>query len=137
MIEQDDKYSVGISKIDDEHKQFIDIINEAIATRELNDDPGLDQLNCEIDLLLISYTYFHYDEPVKYFREKVYPYIQDKTVVAIADMAPVPGQARHTIPAQQVIAEMAEAGFKIDEEPTTLLDQYLLVFKKPTQQYAS
>ena len=48
-------------------------------------------------------------------------------------MAPVPGQARHTIPAQQVIAEMAEAGFKIDEEPTTLLDQYLLVFKKPTQ----
>ncbi len=66
---------MGISKIDDEHKQFIDIINEAIATRELNDDPGLDQLNCEIDLLLISYTYFHYDEPVKYFREKVYPYI--------------------------------------------------------------
>jgi hypothetical protein len=45
-------------------------------------------------------------------------------------MAPVPGQARHTIPAQQVISEMAEAGFKLGEEPTALLDQYLLIFKK-------
>ena len=34
MIEWDDKYSVGISRIDDEHKQFIDIINKAIATKE-------------------------------------------------------------------------------------------------------
>jgi len=94
------------------------------------DDPGLDQLNCEIDLLFVGYTYFHYDEPVKYFREKIYPFIQDKTVVAIADMAPVSGQPRHTIPAQQVIAEMTEAGFILDEEPTTLFDQYLLIFKK-------
>ena len=60
----------------------------------------------------------------------MYPFIQEKTVVAIADMAPVPGQPRHTIPAQQVIAEMAEAGFRLDEEPTTLFDQYLLIFKK-------
>ena len=39
MIEWDDKYSVGISRIDDEHKQFIDIINQAIATKEHSDDP--------------------------------------------------------------------------------------------------
>ncbi len=45
-------------------------------------------------------------------------------------MAPVSGQGRHTVSAQQVTAEMAEAGFKLDEEPTTLLDQYLLIFKK-------
>ena len=94
------------------------------------DDPGLDQLNSEIDLLFIGYTYFHYDEPVKYFRDKIYPFIQERTVVAIADMAPVAGQVRHTIPAQQVISEMAEAGFKLGEESTTLLDQYLLIFKK-------
>ena len=40
MIEWDDKYSVGISKIDDEHRQFIDIINMAIATNESSDNPG-------------------------------------------------------------------------------------------------
>jgi hypothetical protein len=47
--------------------------------------------------------------------------------------ANIVGQPRHTIPAQQVIAEMTEAGFKLDEEPTTLLDQYLLIFKKVPQ----
>jgi predicted methyltransferase len=93
-------------------------------------DPGLDQLNCEIDLLFIGYTYFHFDKPVKYFREKVYPFIQEKTVVAIPDMAPVSGQGRHTVSEQQVIAEMTEAGFRLEDEPTTLFDQYLLNFKK-------
>ena len=39
MIEWDDKYSVGISRIDDEHKQFIDIVNKAIATKEHNGNP--------------------------------------------------------------------------------------------------
>ena len=31
MIEWNNKYSVGISIIDEEHKEFIDIINKAIA----------------------------------------------------------------------------------------------------------
>ena len=97
------------------------------------DDPGLDQLSDEIDLLFVGYTYFHFDDPVTYFRDKVYPFIQDKTVVAIADMAPVQGQARHTVSAQQVIIEMTEAGFRLEEEPTTLYDQYLLIFKKTSQ----
>ena len=95
---------------------------------------GLDQLNCEIDLLFIGYTYFHFDKPVKYFREKVYPFIQEKTVVAIPDMAPVSGQGRYTVSEQQVIAEMKEAGFRLEDESTTLFDQYLLIFKKTSQQ---
>ncbi|MBT3881358.1 MAG: methyltransferase domain-containing protein [Candidatus Scalindua sp.] len=93
-------------------------------------DPGLDQLSDNIDLLFVGYTYFHFDDPVTYFSEKVFPFIQDKTVVAIADMAPVQGQPRHTVSAQQVIKEMAEAGFELTEEPTTLYDQYLIIFKK-------
>ncbi len=96
-------------------------------------DPGLDQLNDKIDLLFVGYTYFHFDDPVTYFREKVYPFIQDKTVVAIVDMAPVQGQPRHTVSAEQVIIEMAEAGFMLMEEPTTLYDQYLIIFKKTSQ----
>ncbi len=96
-------------------------------------NPGLDQLNDKIDLLFVGYTYFHFDDPVTYFREKIYPFIQDKTVIAIADMAPVQGQARHTVSAQQVIIEMAEAGFGLMEESTTLNDQYLIIFKKSSQ----
>ncbi len=94
------------------------------------DDPGLDKLNDEIDLLFVGYTYFHFDDPITYFREKVFPYIQDKTVVAIADMAPVQGQPRHTVSAKQVIIEMTEAGFELMDEPTNLYDQYLIIFKK-------
>ncbi len=96
-------------------------------------DPGLDQLKYEIDLLFVGYTYFHFKDPVTYFRDKVYSHIQDKTVVAIADMAPVQGQARHTVSAQQVIIEMAEAGFQLSTEPTTVYDQYLLIFTKKSQ----
>ncbi len=113
-----------------EERKKRDSLDNVSIHKITKDDPGLDQLNSEIDLLFIGYTYFHYDEPVKYFRDKIYPFIQERTVVAIADMAPVAGQVRHTIPAQQVISEMAEAGFKLGEEPTALLDQYLLIFKK-------
>ena len=52
-------------------------------------------------------------------------------------MAPVPGQeghGRHTVSAQQVIREMVEAGFELKDEPTTLFDQYLLIFRKISQQ---
>ncbi len=116
----------------EERKKKDSLDNVSIHQIE-EDDPGLGQLDSEVDLLFIGYTYFHYDEPVKYFRDKIYPFIQEKTVVAIADMAPVSGQegqGRHTVSAQQVTAEMAEAGFKLDDEPTTLFDQYLLIFKK-------
>ncbi len=107
-----------------------DSLGNVFVHKITKDDPGLDQLNDEIDLLFVGYTYFHFDDPVIYFREKVYPFIQDKTVVAIADMAPVPGQPRHTVSAQQVIREMVEAGFELSEESTTLFYQYLLTFKK-------
>ena len=116
-----------------EERKKRDSLNNVSINKITENDPGLDQLNDEIDLLFVGYTYFHFDDPVTYFRDKVYPYIQDKTIVAIADMAPVQGQPRHTVSAQQVIIEMAEAGFQIDAEPTTIYDQYLLIFKKSSQ----
>ncbi len=93
------------------------------------ENPGLDKLNTEIDLLFIGYTYFHFSEPVKYFRDNVCPFIQEKTVVAIADLG-IENPGRHVVPAQQVIAEMAEAGFSLAGGPTMLYEQYLLIFKK-------
>ena len=113
-----------------EERKKRDSLNNVSINKITENDPGLDQLNDEIDLLFVGYTYFHFDDPVTYFRDKVYPYIQDKTIVAIADMAPVQGQPRHTVSAQQVVIEMTEAGFQLDAEPTTIYDQYLLIFKK-------
>ena len=116
-----------------EERKMRDSLDNVSIHQITENDPGLDQLSDEIDLLFVGYTYFHFDDPVTYFREKVYPYIQDKTVVAIADMAPVQGQPRHTVSAQQVVIEMTEVGFELMAEPTTLYDQYLLIFKKSSQ----
>ncbi len=38
MIIWDDKYSVGISSIDEEHKKFIDIINKVIDAKQHTDN---------------------------------------------------------------------------------------------------
>ena len=116
-----------------EERKKRDYLDNVSIHQIRGDDPGLDQLNEEIDLLFVGYTYFHFDDPVTYFREKIYPFIQNNTVVAIADMAPVQGQARHTVSAQQVIIEMAKSGFELMAEPTSLYDQYLLIFKKAPQ----
>ncbi len=39
MIKWNDKYSVGISFIDEEHKKIIGILNKAIFAKEHNDNP--------------------------------------------------------------------------------------------------
>ena len=39
MIKWDNKYSVGISMIDEEHKKFIDIINKATYVMHHDDRP--------------------------------------------------------------------------------------------------
>lgn len=116
-----------------EERKKRDSLDNVFIHKITEDDPELDQLSDEIDLIFVGYTYFHFEDPITYFRDRVYPYIQDKTVVAIADMAPVQGQPRHTVSAQQVIIEMTEAGFQLDTEPTTIYDQYLLIFKKTSQ----
>ena len=39
MIKWDDKYSVGISMIDEEHKKFIDILNKATYVKQYENSP--------------------------------------------------------------------------------------------------
>ena len=39
MIKWDDKYSVNVSIIDEEHKILINIINEAILAKQYNNNP--------------------------------------------------------------------------------------------------
>ncbi len=73
MIEWDDKYSVDISRIDDEHKQFIDIINQAIATKEHNGNP--EELK-EVLHRITRYAITHFSTEENYMIEFNYPEYQ-------------------------------------------------------------
>jgi hemerythrin len=73
MIEWDDEYSVGISRIDDEHKQFIDIINMAIATKERNGTP--EELK-EVLHRITMYAITHFATEENYMIEFNYPEYQ-------------------------------------------------------------
>jgi len=57
MIRWNDKYSVGISVIDEEHKEFIDIINKVIAAKKHNDKP--EEVR-EVLYEMIKYTIKHF-----------------------------------------------------------------------------
>ncbi len=72
-IKWDDKYSVGISRIDSEHKQFIDIINKAIATKEHNDNP--EELE-EVLYSIVRYATIHFTTEENYMVEFDYPEYQ-------------------------------------------------------------
>jgi ubiquinone/menaquinone biosynthesis C-methylase UbiE len=95
------------------------------------DTPGLELIDGGIDLLFVGYTYFHFDDPVPYFREKVRPFLHDKARLAIADVEPeFAGAMRKKVSSAQVIEEMKEAGFILESAPELAENQYLLIFKK-------
>ncbi|MBE9536992.1 MAG: methyltransferase domain-containing protein [Proteobacteria bacterium] len=96
-----------------------------------HDKPSLELIDGDIDLLFVGYTYFHFDDPVPYFREKVGPLIQNTTKIAIADVEPeFAGAMRKKVSSAQVIEEMKEAGFKLEAAPGLAENQYLLIFRK-------
>ncbi len=72
MIKWDDKYSVGISMIDEEHKKFIDIINKAAYVQQYDDSPrAISEMLVEItayalthfkteETYMINFKYYDY-----------------------------------------------------------------------------
>jgi len=96
-----------------------------------HDGPGLELIDGGIDLLFVGYTYFHFDDPVPYFREKVRPFLHSTARTAIADVEPeFAGAMRRKVSSTQVIEEMKEAGFRLEAAPGLAENQYLLIFKK-------
>ena len=74
MVEWEDKYSVGISIIDDEHKQLIDILNEVIIARDHKDNQE------EIRKILkemIGYALTHFQTEENCMIKFNYPEYQD------------------------------------------------------------
>ncbi len=73
MIEWDDKYSVGVSIIDKQHKKLIDIINKAITAKQHNNNP--EELS-EILYDITIYAFEHFNTEEAYMKKFEYPEYQ-------------------------------------------------------------
>ena len=73
MIQWDDKYSVGISIIDKEHKEFIDIINKADAIKENN---GNQEEVREVLYEMFKYALKHFATEEAYMKKFNFPEFQ-------------------------------------------------------------
>ena len=70
MIEWDDKYSLGISIIDNEHRKFIDVINKAYVAKEQNDNPKEVQNLLKV---MTDYSVSHFTTEEAYMLKYNYP----------------------------------------------------------------
>jgi hemerythrin-like metal-binding protein len=73
MIKWNDKYSVGISVIDEAHKEFIDIINKVIATKGNNGKP--EEVR-EVLYEMVKYALKHYATEESYMEKFNFPEYQ-------------------------------------------------------------
>ena len=74
MIKWDDKYSVGLSIFDEEHKELIGIINKAVLAKEHNDNP--EEIR-EVLREMTNYALTHFKTEESYMKVFNYPYYQD------------------------------------------------------------
>ena len=73
MIEWEEKYSVGIISIDEQHKKIIDIINRIIAAKELDDNT---KEITEILNEMAAYSHEHFKTEETHMIEFKYPEYQ-------------------------------------------------------------
>ncbi len=70
MIEWSDKYSVGVSVMDEEHKGFIDIVNKVIAAKQRNyNQEEVDKILGE----LVRFAKEHFKTEEAYMSKYEYP----------------------------------------------------------------
>ncbi len=73
MTKWDNKYSVGISIIDEEHKELIDIINKVVAIKENNCNP--EEVR-EVLYEMIKYALKHFATEETYMKKFNFPEFQ-------------------------------------------------------------
>ncbi len=74
MLEWSDKFSVGISIIDEEHKKLFDILNKVIVAKEHNGNP--EEL-WEVLSEMTNYAHTHFRTEETYMKEFNYPEYQN------------------------------------------------------------
>ncbi len=72
MIKWKDEYSIGVDRIDDEHKQLVEIANKAYEV--LNNDLYTDKYDKIVEILkeLEDYTVFHFNDEEDYMQQVGY-----------------------------------------------------------------
>lgn len=72
MIKWKDEYSIGVDRIDDEHKQLVKIANKAYEV--LNNDLYTDKYDKIVEILkeLEDYTVFHFNDEEDYMQQVGY-----------------------------------------------------------------
>lgn len=76
-LEWEEKYSVGVLEIDNQHKKLFDVINELLDA--INENKPKEHLSSIIDTLL-KYKKFHFETEEKYFKEFNYEDRDDHTL---------------------------------------------------------
>ncbi len=74
MLEWDDKYSVNVSLIDEQHKKLFEIINKAIVAKQHSNNP---KEIIEILMDMSKYSQEHFETEETYMKEFNYPEYQD------------------------------------------------------------
>ena len=73
-LEWEEKYSVGVKELDDQHKQLFAVINELLDAIDSN------KTKERIDIIingLVEYKTFHFDTEEKYFKKFNYKEAED------------------------------------------------------------
>jgi SAM-dependent methyltransferase len=96
------------------------------------DDPGLPA--GEIDVVLVVNTWHHIDDRLNYLK-RLRPALNPDGRVAIIDWhegdLPMGPPAGHKLSRDAVVAEFAEAGWRLESESVALPYQYFLIFYPP------
>jgi|GEM_PF-534702 len=94
------------------------------------EDPAL--MPGEVDRILMVDTYHHIDNRRDYFRNLL-PALRPGGQMVIVDFKPgdlpVGPKGNHKLPAEKVVAELAEAGWKVVAQPDVLPYQYVIVLE--------
>ena len=75
-IEWENRLAVGIDKIDEQHKQWIEYFNQ--ASRAVATQQSKEQISKTLEFLL-DYTEMHFSTEEKFMQESSYPEFQDHT----------------------------------------------------------
>ena len=77
LFEWKEKYSVGVEKFDDQHKELLRIGRDLVSAFEGTEE-GIDQYDLILDLLneMQEYTVYHFESEEKAMKEADYPELE-------------------------------------------------------------
>jgi len=113
MIEWEDKFSLGISIIDEEHKKLIGILDKAIFAKEHN--ANMEEIK-EVLREMNNYTITHFTTEEAYMKAFNYPEYQDH-------------KEEHRVFSTEIIAytyKVIKGGYQIISEIIEYLKQWLV-----------